>query len=220
MVGQADDLLLVQAQGHRVLGGLACFFVDDVEHLQQGAALRFAGQPAGQAFRSGVEPLNAAAGIGGDDGVADRLERDVQQFVLAGQLGGQCSALCDVFHRTHVARDLPTLVGNLPGPRMHLAHRAVRAQDAKLHVEFDLFPGATLPGFEYSGLVGRMQGLGPARPQALFQAQTVDFLPARIGVGAGTRGIGGIHTQRRGVAECAKPRRALRLASQRPHHRG
>ena len=48
------------------------FEVHDAANLMQRAADRFGLRPAGQEFRDGIDQLNPAVGIGGDDAVSNR----------------------------------------------------------------------------------------------------------------------------------------------------
>ena len=64
---------------------LAGVLVDDAKHGVERLAERFAVRPAGQRFRHGVHVGDAAIDVGGDDRVADAVQRDAQHFApLAG----------------------------------------------------------------------------------------------------------------------------------------
>ena len=57
---------------------------DRLDGLAQGLLLR----PAGEGFGDGIEEGDAAGGIGGQHGVADAAEGDVEPLALVAQLGG------------------------------------------------------------------------------------------------------------------------------------
>ena len=61
---------------------------------------------------TGIQVFDAAVGIGGDDGVADRLQRDLRLFLLLVQLDLGALAHRDVGDRAFVADDVAVLVAD------------------------------------------------------------------------------------------------------------
>ena len=99
VVSEADDLALLQTNADGAFFDSACLLMNDMKHLADRVPLRLSVEPASHAFGHGVEPSDPASVVGGDDGIADGLQGDLQQLVLRCQLGGDIAKVCDVLHR-------------------------------------------------------------------------------------------------------------------------
>ena len=87
-----------------------------------GASLRV---PARELLGDRVQVLDAAVGVGRDDRVADRLQRDLRLFLLLVQLQFRALAHGDVGDRAFVAGDLAVLVADDARVLEHGDQRAV-----------------------------------------------------------------------------------------------
>ena len=102
---------LAQAADDRVLEWQAARLADQVDHLADRTARGLGRIPAGELLGDGVQVLDTPFGVGGDDGVADRLERDLGLPFLE-QLDLGLLAHRDVRDRALVADDLSLLVAD------------------------------------------------------------------------------------------------------------
>ena len=75
MIRQADDAPLPQDLGHGTFHRLVRLLVEDVKHRLQRLPLGLGLAPAGEFLGHRVHPAYLAVGIGGDDAVADGVER-------------------------------------------------------------------------------------------------------------------------------------------------
>ena len=75
------------ADGHRerILERLAGFLVESAEDLLDGASLAVLEPPAGEGLGNRIDVVDHALGVGGDDPVADALQRDLGALLLAKQ---------------------------------------------------------------------------------------------------------------------------------------
>ncbi len=101
---------LAEAAHDRVLDRQARRLTDQVEYVADRTAGRFGRVPAGELLGDRVQVLDAPFGIGGDDRVADRLERDLRLLLFLEKLDLGLLAHRDVGNRTFVADDLAVLV--------------------------------------------------------------------------------------------------------------
>ena len=69
----------------RILQRLAGFLVEAAEDLVDDATLRMLEAPAGQLLGDRIQIFDAALRVGGDDAVADRLQRDLRAFLFLEQ---------------------------------------------------------------------------------------------------------------------------------------
>src|SRR5215472_3173590 len=69
----------------RILERLAGLLVEGAEDLLHRASHGVFQAPAGELFRHRVDVVDGGAGIGGDDAIADRLQRDLRALLLAEQ---------------------------------------------------------------------------------------------------------------------------------------
>ena len=83
VVGQADDHPFPEGPAGGILGRMTGLFVDDVEHRAEGPPFRVFGLPAGQGGGDRVEKGDPAAGVGGDDGIADARQGGAKQLCAA-----------------------------------------------------------------------------------------------------------------------------------------
>ena len=112
LLGQLDHAPLAQAADDRVLDRLAARLVDQVDDLADRTARGLGRIPAGELLGDGVQVLDTPFGVGGDDGVADRLQRDLGLLLFLEQLDLGALALRDVRDRALVADDLSVLVAD------------------------------------------------------------------------------------------------------------
>src|SRR5581483_6511922 len=82
VIGKADDQPLAQHTLYRVGHRLAGLLIDDMKNLFDVAPGSIGLCPAGQTLRHRVNESYTAAGIGGDDSIADAGERDAQALAL------------------------------------------------------------------------------------------------------------------------------------------
>ncbi len=82
VVGEADDSAAANGFDDGAFNDLAGFFVDDVEDGGEGFADGLIGGPSGHDFGRGVHVGDVGVGVGGDDGVADAGEGDLEPFLL------------------------------------------------------------------------------------------------------------------------------------------
>ena len=75
-------------------------------------ALRLAVLPSGQALGHRIHVVDAPCGIGGDDRVADRLQRDLGALLGLKHRGFRLLALRDVGDRAFIADDPAALVAH------------------------------------------------------------------------------------------------------------
>ena len=80
VAGQPDDRSACHHFLDRIGHQLACFRIDDVEDLRQLQSARLVDRPSGHLFGGEVHARNPSGGIGGDDGVPDRMQRDGEVF--------------------------------------------------------------------------------------------------------------------------------------------
>ena len=73
MIGGSHYFAAREAGGYGILGRQTRALVHDVEYLPQWSASRIGRRPSGHALGDGVKPCHLALGVGGDDGVPDRL---------------------------------------------------------------------------------------------------------------------------------------------------
>ena len=66
----------------RILDRLACFLVDDVEHVLKVASGGFRRLPADKFLGDGIEEVHSPFGVGADDRIADARQRNVQPLSL------------------------------------------------------------------------------------------------------------------------------------------
>ena len=135
VVGQADDLALLQAACDRVGRGLAAGLVDDVKHLHQRPALGLVREPAGQSFGDRVQPGDAPAGVGRDDRVADGRQCHAQQRAFFGQLGGQAPLFGDVPVGAGQAQHPAAGIAGDASRAAQVMHAAIGPDHAKLGIE-------------------------------------------------------------------------------------
>ena len=85
MVGETGDHAVPQGPDGGTLDGLASGPIDDAEHPVERHPLGLGLGPAGEGLGDGVEEGDAAAGVGGDDGIADAGEGHPTLFGLEVQ---------------------------------------------------------------------------------------------------------------------------------------
>ena len=135
VVGQAHDLALGQAGGHRVGRRLAGVLVQDVEHLGQWQAMRLTGLPAGHALGHRVHPVHPALVVGGDDRITNRLEGDAKQLVLLGQFGGQFAQRRHIPAHAHQGQGLAVVIALDARRQPQVVHAAVGPDDAAFQLQ-------------------------------------------------------------------------------------
>lgn len=86
MVGEGDDLVVLQGGGDGDEGGLAGFRVEDVEDIGDGASVGVGSEVASEGFGDGVHVDEVAAGIAGDDAIADGAEGGGELFFAGLEL--------------------------------------------------------------------------------------------------------------------------------------
>ena len=126
VVSEADDLTALHHELDRIGHRLARIGIDDAEHFRQQVPARVAQRPGGHLFCRWVHARYAALGVGGNHGVADRMQCRRQTFFAFAQARFALLAAADFF--------LLLLVGDrqLGGARLHL-----RAQGAQPQVADD-----------------------------------------------------------------------------------
>ena len=85
MVGQPLYRSLRQGFDNGDPRGLSRCLADDAENLIDRAAECVLLRPAGQFFGNGVQAGYACFAVGGDDRIADRIERDSKAFLAVAQ---------------------------------------------------------------------------------------------------------------------------------------
>lgn len=85
VICQADNVAFSERLRDGVLHLPACAFVDDLKHRLQGQPGRLRARPAGHCLSDRVEQGDPPFCVGGDDGIADGLERDPQRLLLSSQ---------------------------------------------------------------------------------------------------------------------------------------
>ncbi len=133
---QVEHPGVLQAASHRAFQGLAGVAVEHVEDQFVGRADGVLQGPAGHRLGHRVHEGHAAAGVGGQHGIADGIQGHLQAFLFLVQGFRQGADLGDVAvdadhpHRTVV------LVARQRGDRPQVANLAVGADDTELAVEF------------------------------------------------------------------------------------
>ncbi len=82
MLGEPEHLPLAQAAHDGALAGLAVVSSTTVSTSPISLRMRLAALPAGQALGDRIHVIDVAFGIGGDDRVADRLQRDLRPLLV------------------------------------------------------------------------------------------------------------------------------------------
>src|SRR3984957_14617589 len=93
---QTEGLPLAKTTHDRTLGRLLRRFVDHGQDVADALRLGLPALPAGEALRHRIYVIDAAFGVGGDDRVADRLERDLRALLSLEDLGFRFLAFGDV----------------------------------------------------------------------------------------------------------------------------
>src|ERR1700694_4016983 len=143
--------------------------------------LRTPETPAGQLLGHRVDVVDGRVGIGGDDAVADRLQRDLRALLLAEQRLLVELALGDVEFHAHQAQQAPVLVDARGGAADHPAPLAVAVAHAMGAFEDRRLAGDVVADRgRYARQILRVHEGAPVRRAAhVVVAVTEHRLPAR-----------------------------------------
>ncbi len=179
---QRGDGLVAQAAGHRAGQDRIALAVVDEKHLFVGPPLGVRQRPAGQLLGDRIEKEDATVHVGGQDGVGDGGEGDLQSFLFFVERRGQPVVLGDVaVAADHAAVALAAFDGDHFGEDPALD--TVRTDDA----EFVFVGGKVTDRLAEEGHGGlailRMQGPDPGRQFviAIDQRQSVELMDLGVG---------------------------------------
>jgi hypothetical protein len=129
VIGESHHGAALQHLLDRILDRAPSPLVDDVEHLFAVAADGVPHRPAGEVLGHRIHELDVAVDVGGDDGVADALERPLVTLALLGQrlLGSPLLGLV-VEHEDH-PENRAGLVANGRGTVGDRVFRAIAAHE-------------------------------------------------------------------------------------------
>ena len=133
MLGESQHLAFAQAAHDGALGRLPRGLVHHGQDIADELRLRLAVLPSRQALRDRVHVVDAPFGIGGDDRIADRLQRDLRAFLRLEYRRLRLLARRDVGDRSLESDQAALLVAHRAAVVDHHEHAAVlAAQDVFL----------------------------------------------------------------------------------------
>ena len=189
---QGGDGLLAQAAGHRTGQDLVALAVVDEKHLFVGPAPGIRQRPAGELLGDRIEKEDAPIHVGGQHGVGDGGQGDLQPFLFLVERRGQLVVLGDVA----VAADQAYMaVGldhrdQLGADMAHLAAGAA-AVDAEVEGVEHRLAGDLVEHLQRTRLVVRVDEGEPEVhvPAEIVGGNAVEISQPRIGIEARTAGI-------------------------------
>ena len=99
LVAAGHERAVAQAALEEVLGLIARTLVDDLEHIVERLAVGLVSFPAGQLLGNRVQIVDAPGGVGRDDRIADRAQRDLGALFLLEHLSLRTLRFGDVGER-------------------------------------------------------------------------------------------------------------------------
>ena len=216
---QSYGLVFLDGKLRRVWCGFAGLAVNDPEYLGQRSPHCGFTRPAGHRFRDQIQVGHVAGEVGGQHGIANRVEGDLgtllfleQGFFRCTQNGLRDFPFADVLNGLHQAERLPAavmIVTHGGAVDTHPDHAVAFLLEAIFGLKRLQAARRNAPLGEDAFAIFRVDRHAPVGAQRLFQLQPGDLVIRLIGVDTTAQRIGNENTQRRAIADCPEARLAV-----------